>query len=443
MAWRRLGILALLATLDACKARSLDRADAGLAPPPSASVSVDVASKGASSTPLATRSSIPRVAASAATTADAAPPLLQSASDDACRLTRGPIQLAFTGPATLVAGPRTSEGGDPGVIFNRDGVPHAVTLPPATTPPDPLAKGSKPADATKPERIALSEPAGRASSPACAAAGGSLFCLDKAGTVHRSGLTGEGAMPVAQARPGTPVAAATLAGTHVVYAFLADRRTSEGTTTLAFAAVDDAPPVLLSEEGSGATSVLLASRGVEAIAMYVDARRALTPVHARVLSFDGKLNLGADAVVFVGGGTNGRTPCALAQGSQGHALALLPIDKDERECGMAAIRIEEQPRDDAPVTWSLYPAAMERPAIAATQGVWPIRVLRSRPTDADPKGKKVLELGVLDAAGVFEATCPVAEGATFADLAMLADPAGALWIAYTDANGTWIERRGR
>ena len=110
---------------------------------------------------------------------------------------------------------------------------------------------------------------------------------------------------------------------------------------------------------------------------------------------------------------------------------------------MATIRIEEQPRDDAPVTWSLYPATMERPAIAATQGVWPIRVLRSRPLDADPKGKKVLELGELDAAGVFKALCPVAEGAIFADLAMLADPAGALWIAYTDADGTWLEKRGR
>jgi hypothetical protein len=355
-------------------------------------------------------------------------------------LTRGPIQLALTGPATLVAG---GPEGDPRILFNRDGVPHAVRLPPAAKPLDPPAKGGKPAEAKKPERLALGEPAERAASPGCAEAGGALFCVDRSGAVHRFGLAGEGSTQVAQARAGSPIAAATLAGAHVVYAFLADRRTSEGATTLAFAGLDDATPVLLSEEGSGATSVMLASRGEEALAMYIDARRVLTPVHARVLSFAGKLVLGADAVVFVGGGTNGHTACALAQGSQGHALALLPIDKDDKECGMAAIRLDEQPRDDAPVTWSLYPATMERPAIAATQGVWPIRVLRSRPTDEGRKAKKVLELGELDAAGVFKALCPVAEGPSFTDLAMLADPAGALWITYTDTDGTWIEKRGR
>jgi hypothetical protein len=440
MARRWLEVLALLATLDACKGRSLERPDAA---PPAASASGLDASTGALSKPLAASASAPPVSASTGSTAGAAPPLRPGTPSDACLLTRGPIQLALTGPATLVAGAGGSEGGDPRIIFNRDGVPHAVTLPLAVKLPDPPAKSGKTAEATKPERLALGEPAERAGSPGCAAAGASLFCLDRAGAVHRFGLTGEGSTPMAQARAGTAVAAATLAGAHVVYAFLADRRTSEGTTTLAFAAVDDAPPVLLSEEGSGATSVMLASRGEDALAMYIDARRALTPVHARVLTFTGKLNLGPDAVVFVGGGTDGRTPCALAQGSQGHALALLPIEKDEKECGMATIRIEEQPRDDAPVTWSLYPATMERPAIAATQGVWPIRVLRSRPLDADQKGRKVLELGELDAAGVFKALCPVAEGAIFADLAMLADPAGALWIAYTDADGTWLEKRGR
>ena len=177
--------------------------------------------------------------------------------------------------------------------------------------------------------------------------------------------------------------------------------------------------------------------------MYIDARRVLTPVHARVLRAAGTLGLGPDAVVFVGSGTDGRTGGALAQGASGHSLALLPIDKDDRAFGMVSIRVEEQPRDDSATTWSLYPTALERPAIVTTQGQWPVHVLRTLPAGTDPKGKKLLELGELDPAGAWKALCAVAEGAAFGDLAILADRTGALWIAYTDADGTWIEKRGR
>ena len=250
-------------------------------------------------------------------------------------------------------------------------------------------------------------------------------------------------MLVAKARAGSPISAAVLASSHVAYAFLADRKTTEGATTLAFAALDDATPVLLSEDGSGATSVTLVSRGEQALAVYVDARRVLTPVHARVLSAAGKLELGPDAVVFVGGGSDGRPRGAIAQGGLGSELALVPIDREEKEFGLAAIHIEAQPRDDAPVTWSLYPAAMDWPAVAATQGVSPIRVLRTRPADTDPQAKHVLELGELDATGAFRALCPVANGVGFDDLAIAVDAVGGLWIAYTDGTGTWVERRGK
>jgi hypothetical protein len=347
---------------------------------------------------------------------------------------RGPIQLPYTGPVTLAV-----SDADPRILVNRDGVPKALSLPP------PPGKGVAPrtaADAGRGERLSLGQPAERSSTPACAAAGPWLYCLDRSGAIHRSTLSGEGSTVVAQARAGSPLAAAPIAGTHVVYAFLADRRTSEGPTTLAFAAIDEGTPILLSEDGAGATFVTLASRGEEVVAMYIDARRVLTPVHARILGGGtGKLALGPDAVVFVGSGTDGRTTGVIAQGSHGHELALFPVEKDERAFGLAAIRIEEQPRDDAATTWSLYPAALERPAVAATQGTWPIRVLRVRPVDAQPNGKALLELGEVDAAGVFKGLCPVAEGSTFSDLAMLVDHEGALWIAYTDGEGTWVERR--
>ena len=438
---RTFGRALLLAALVSCKTppRERERMDLPGAAIEAARTAVPAAAGSARALP----SAAPAASASAdKPSTSAAVPLRPGPPGDACRVVRGPVQLAFTGQAAIWFDDSAPDH-DPHIVFNRDGAPRVVTLPAIARIAPVLVKNGKPAEAKKPERLALTEPAERAGSPGCAVAGSTLFCVDKGGAIHRTTLTAQDGTVVAQARAGAPIAATPVGGGHVVYAFLADRKTSEGAVTLAFAALDDAPPMRLSEDGSGATFVTLATRGEEAVAMYVDARRVLTPVHARVLTAGTTLGLGPDAVIFVGGGTDGRTGGALAQGADGSELALLALDKDEKNFGLAAVRVEEQPHDDAPVTWSLYPGALDRAPLAATQGAWPIRVLRVRGATADPSGKKVLELGELDAAGVFKALCPVAEGAGFGDLAMAADRAGALWIAYTDSDGTWIERRGR
>jgi hypothetical protein len=86
---------------------------------------------------------------------------------------------------------------------------------------------------------------------------------------------------------------------------------------------------------------------------------------------------------------------------------------------------------------------MDHAAIAATRGVSPRRVLLSRPASNEPKANKVLELGEIEESGAFKALCTVAEGQGFADLGLTADRFGTLWLTYTDAEGTWIERRGK
>jgi hypothetical protein len=438
---RWLGVVALVA-LAACNDRPARRspgarsARLGTVSPKAAAPIVASSAPSTSAAPPLASADATAVHSSSAVRAPAPRP-----SGDACRVTRGPIQLTLTGPVTLLPG---EPGGDPRILFNRDGYPRAATLPPprkVDPPKGPAPAASASAKPAPPERLALTEPAERASPSGCAAAGGAVYCVDRAGAVRRSLPSGEGSTVVAQARVGSPVAAASFGDGHVVYAFLADRTTTEGATTLAFAAVDDGVPLTLSEDGSGATFVSLATRGEEVLAMYIDARRVLTPVHARVLTYAGKLSLGPDAVVFVGSGTDSRIAGAIARGSSGHDLVLLPIDRDERTHGLAAIRVEQQPHDDAPTTWSPSPAAPERGAVAATQGAWPIRVLRVRPVDAQPKAQVMLELGEVDAGGAWKGLCPVAQGKTFRDLSMVVDGAGALWIAYTDSDGTWIERR--
>jgi hypothetical protein len=397
----------------------------------------------ASSAPSASSAAIaPSAAASvvdgaAASAAPSVPDRSPAAGADACTLLRGPIQLSFTGAATLVAVPGAAPDQDPRIFFNHDGVAKAATLPRS---PKPATKDA----AKKPERLALGEPAERATAPGCVTASGYLFCMSAAGAIHRTTLAGEGDTLMATGRAGSSIAAAAIGPGHTVLAFLGDRRTSEGAVTLAFAALDEQPPLLLSEDGSGATFVALAPRADQVIAMYVDARRALTPLHARVLGAEaGKLKLGTDAVLFVGEGTDARTACTVAVGGSGACFGLLPISKDATTFGLAAVRIDETPRDDAPVTWSAYPGGIDRAPVAATSGVTPVRVLRVRPASADPKAKSVLELGEIDDKGAFKALCVTAESASFGDVSLLSDRFGTLWIAYTDADGTWIERRGK
>lgn len=329
---------------------------------------------------------------------------------------------------------------DPRIVFNREGIPRRVTLPP---PPPPRAEAAKPAG-KKPERLALGEPAERATAPGCVSAGGFLFCMSTSGAIHRTTLAGEGDTLIGNGRAGASITASTIGAGHTVVAFLADRRTSEGFVTMAFAALDEGTPVQLSEDGSGATYVALAPRGDHAVAMYIDARRALTPLHARVLSVKaGKLDLDRDAVLFVGEGTEGRTGGAMAVGPSGPTYGLLPIFKDTTTFGLAAIRIDERPRDDAEVTWSAYPGGLDSAPVAATSGVSPVRVLRVRPASNDAGAKKVLELGEIEDSGAWKPLCNVAERASFVDVSLLADRFGTLWIVYTDGDGTWIERRGK
>ena len=327
---------------------------------------------------------------------------------------------------------------DPRIVFNREGIPRRVTLPPA-----PKVDAAKPG-VKKAERLALGEPAERATAPGCASAGGFLYCVSKAGAIHRTTLAGEGDALIGQGRPGAVIAASTIGPGHTVVAFLGDRKTSEGVVTMAFAALDDSAPVQLSEDGSGATFVALTPRADQALAMYIDARRAMTPLHARGLSVkDGKLALDRDAVIFVGEGTEGRTSGAMVVGPSGPAFGLLPIFKDNTTFGLAAIRIDERPRDDAEVTWSTYPGGLDSAPVAATSGVSPMRVLRVRPASSEATAKKILELGEITDSGAWKALCSVAERGSFGDVSLLADRFGTLWITYTDGDGTWIERRGK
>ncbi|WP_129579690.1 MULTISPECIES: hypothetical protein [Sorangium] len=390
----------------------------------------------------------PGAAAPDAAAPDAAAPDAAAAAPApgaGCKLRRGPLSLSLRGPALLWT-PDEAARADFRVIFNRDGVAQHVApaLGPLAVPASSglAAPGSPPRDAAPDAGAAGGEPA-RASWPACEVASRFVFCMDHGGTIRRTPLWGGEGPPIGAGRRGTGISAVPLPGGHTLLAFLSDRKTSEGAVTQAFAVLDDKPAVPLSEEGSGATFVALSPWKGGALAMYIDARSALTPVHARTVGAtpEGKLELGPDAVLFVGDAGESRLNGALATGADGPAYVLLPASKDMSAFGMAAIRIDQAPRDDMPAVWSLYPNGLSPAPIAATQGVSPIHVARVRPVAREPGSPHALELGQLDAEGRFQPRCLAVEGKSFKHVAIEADRDGSLWIAYTTASGTFIEQR--
>jgi hypothetical protein len=227
----------------------------------------------------------------------------------------------------------------------------------------------------------------------------------------------------------------------------------------AFVALDDQEPMRLSDEGAGATAVRFVHHESATVAVYIDARTAMVPVHTRLVSrseANGKqasdLVLGTDTVAFVGGPPERGvdfTATSIGNGRRTKGFALLPIPRETLDFGVAAIPIEDPPKEDVPAVWSLYPNGIDPAPIAAApardgKSAWVVRV---RPREKEPGSPKILELGRLDAAGTFASLGSLVEigtagaAAAVTDAALVEDASGALWIAYGDSRATWLERR--
>jgi hypothetical protein len=354
-----------------------------------------------------------------------------------CRLLRGPIELPLKAPAALVARAESLDA-----VLDDDGKPRTASFPITPVPPPTPA-------AAAPSAEPASGGAGPGYAVPCGLAGDYVFCADRTGAVHRTARDGSGDRIVGSSRVGSRIAAASLAGTHTTLGYLASRQTSEGWVSEAWLVVDDTSPLRLSEDGSGATSLALAQRGSAVLALTVDARAALTAMHARPVTYEGgAAHLGEDAVVFVGGPGDRRTHGALltppSQGptSAEHdpAWALLPIAKDVGSFGLALVRLDDPPHVDEPVSWSMYENGLDPAPVAgatAAGHAWAARVV---PRDASPTSARQLELGSVGPSGSFTPHEIVPTSGKPSDVSLTGDAHGALWLAWVDGAGSWLER---
>ncbi|HEX7664533.1 MAG TPA: hypothetical protein VF407_08485, partial [Polyangiaceae bacterium] len=275
-----------------------------------------------------------------------------------------------------------------------------------------------------------------------AAAGQYLFCSDGNGNVHRSTRGQSSDQTFVHTDAGSRLSAAALPGGHVALAYLAVMQTTEGHVSEAFVRVDDQEPVRVSDEGAGATDIVLAEHGNEVLALYVDARLAMSPLHARTVSLEGaKTKVGGDEVVYVGGGSDHQILIALATSTGGDMLGLVPTSNEEG-FGMATVKLDVPPKIDEPAEMSLYPNGINTAPIAASQGAKKMYVARVRPLTAEATSPHVIELGAVNGSKTpFASYGMVASAGSVKDVAIAVDKNGAVWLHYTDQEGSWLEKR--
>lgn len=341
----------------------------------------------------------------------------------ACKTLFGPVELPFMGPAALSTTPEGVQ-----VATHQNGALHITSFP---------------LDASGAKRKDLPGAPTKASRPACAAAGDYVFCADNNGDVHRMAHDQGSEHAFVHTDAGSRISAASLPGGHVALAYLAVMQTTEGQVSEAFVRIDEQEPVRISDEGAGATDVVLAEHGDEVVVLYVDARLAMSPLHARTVSLEGsKAKLGSDEVVFVGGGSDHQVFIALASSSSGDLLGLMPTSNEDG-FGMVTVKLGVPPTTDEPSEMSLYPNGINMAPIAATTGGKKMYVARVRPLAAEPTSPKIIELGAVTG-GSKIAYAPygvVASAGSVKDVAIAVDKNGSVWLHYTDQDGSWIEKR--
>jgi hypothetical protein len=443
------GARAAITWTAACGALSCSRCDdAAARAGADASTSDGSAREGAalSALPSGSTSAAPPERDASLAVTDAATSVAEGAAPDggpsACRLVYGPAEQAFRGPAAMVTSATelklvANDSGKPRIFAVKLGPPPPASAP-AVVPPKPSSF------------FAMRW-------PPCEMAGRWAYCQAAGGIVYRTTLGATDTKQIAKSQPSTRIAAAALGPDHAVLGTLDARRTTEGVLMQAFVTLDDGETTRLSEDGAGATVLQLVPRGDRAVALYLDARMAMLPVHARPMSLRGRdLALADDTVVFVGGPPErGIELTPAVAGSS--VFALVPTARETTDFGMAAIPIAESPKDDVQPTWSLYPNGLDPAPIAATSSAvagerrdggtggvgaatsaW---VARVRPSERTVGAPRIVELGRLDSAGAFTSLGGISTGKRVTDMAITADAYGSVWILYGDTNATWLERR--
>ncbi len=202
--------------------------------------------------------------------------------------------------------------------------------------------------------------------------------------------------------------------------------------------IEGQPGLALTPDGSTANSVSLARLGSRLVAVSLESRTGMSPIHVRNIEFSGgRLALTADRVAWVAGTAQPLTEI-FAQGHGHEGWGLLAIERDASRFGLVTFPLTRDQVAEEDSRWHIYPNGLS-PAVVTT-GVLcnkPVAIY-AQPTTERPHAPQALELVAL---GDTHAEPPVtlATSRAFADVSLEGLDGGALLVYVADRR-TWARR---
>lgn len=190
----------------------------------------------------------------------------------------------------------------------------------------------------------------------------------------------------------------------------------------------------LTPEGSSTHSVTLVHTKQGALALSVQARMSMTPVHARPIEFvKNKPVLHEDVVVWVGGGVQPMTEMAILPGTGNKLWGFIPHEESITRFGLARLDINAKPDMKTPTSWVFYPNGLDpAPADGGYLCGQPI-VAYVEPQNSEPDAAQRLVLRQVGGPALAQV---VAEATAFFDISYAEVPRGGL-VAYVADWVTW------
>jgi hypothetical protein len=208
----------------------------------------------------------------------------------------------------------------------------------------------------------------------------------------------------------------------------------EGEPLLASLWVEGFPPEGLTAEGNSTHSVSLVRTDDGVLALSVQARMAMTPVHARRIRFvSGRPLVGDDLVVWVGGGIQPLTEMTILPGiGNGNELwGFIPHERTMRDFGLARLALTRAPTMDTKVDWLLYPNGIDPAPVAATDVCGFPAIAYAAPSTRDPDAPQ--DLWVRKAADLAAPALNVGRAKVIYFVSMVKLDGGALVVWVTDS----------
>jgi hypothetical protein len=193
----------------------------------------------------------------------------------------------------------------------------------------------------------------------------------------------------------------------------------------------------LSPEGSAANSVaLVAPAPSELLAVALEGRTAMTPIHARRIEIakDGAPKLADDVVVWVGSSAQALTEVT-AVSSSGDVWAFSAIERDITHFGLARLRVGSPPSSNAEASWRDYPNGLDPAPVSAANVCGEPVVIFAQPSESRPHAPQELHLAT-SSPQALGASQVVARARGFSDVSIAPLEGGAL-IAYVADRRTW------